>query len=545
VSETLEAARSSRELAERALRVLYLEDNPGDALLVRESIRRSGVPVEFIHTSTAPEYCSALDSGNFDLILSDNGLPGFSGQAALEMARLHHPQTPFVFVSGAAEADDALRSLKAGATDYVPKDQIWRLALLVQQIASRQIAHAQRLHQAQAMERLVKAVEELSQARSLESIVVIVRKAARELTGADGATFVLRDGEYCFYADEDAIAPLWKGQRFALRACISGWVMSNRQAVAIEDIYHDPRIPADAYRPTFVKSLVMVPVCTEAPIAAIGNYWATLHQATDKEIELLQALANTTSVAIENVQLYSELERRVEQRTMQLAHANRELEAFSYSVSHDLRAPLQHISGFAALMQEDGSSSLSAESQECLDRILAGTKQMRQLIDDLLRLAKFSQVELKSEVVSLSEIAASVTAELKSRQPERRVEFRIEEGLEVRGDPGLLRVTLENLIQNAWKYSSKQQQALIEFGSQLSPEGKAYFVRDNGVGFEPKYADRLFAPFRRLHMPEEFPGHGVGLATVRRIIHRHGGRIWAEAEPEKGATFYFTLETVR
>lgn len=170
----------------------------------------------------------------------------------------------------------------------------------------------------QGLERLVDAVQELSLARDLDAVTAVVRRTARALTGADGATFVLRDGDKCYYADEDAIEPLWKGQRFPMSICISGWAMLNRSATVIEDIYLDPRIPHEAYRPTFVKSLVMVPIRTREPIGAIGNYWAQTHRATDEEVHLLQALADSASVAMENVQVYSELERRVEERTQQL-----------------------------------------------------------------------------------------------------------------------------------------------------------------------------------------------------------------------------------
>src|ERR1043166_68130 len=192
------------------------------------------------------------------------------------------------------------------------------------------------------MWRLVTAVQDLSLARSLDAVMAIVRTAARELVGSDGATFVLRDDGLCYYADQDAIEPLWKGQRFPMSACISGWSMLNGRAAAIEDIYDDPRIPTDAYRPTFVKSLAMIPIRPGAAVGAIGVYWATPHRPTDREIELLQALANTTAVAMENVQVYLEMEKRVADRTRQLEATNRELEAFSYSVSHDLRAPVRH-----------------------------------------------------------------------------------------------------------------------------------------------------------------------------------------------------------
>jgi diguanylate cyclase (GGDEF)-like protein len=175
--------------------------------------------------------------------------------------------------------------------------------------------------------RLIQAVQELSMARELDAVAEVVRHAARELVGADGATFVLRDGEQCFYRDEDAICPLWKGQRFPLQACISGWAMLNRQSTVIEDIYQDARIPHAAYRPTFVKSLVMVPIRTLQPIGAIGTYWAEQYRASPQQVEMLQALADSTSVALENVQLYAELEQRVEERTAQLEATNRQLQA--------------------------------------------------------------------------------------------------------------------------------------------------------------------------------------------------------------------------
>ena len=179
------------------------------------------------------------------------------------------------------------------------------------------------------MARLVAAVQELSLARSVEAVMAIVRSAARQLTGADGATFVLRDGDYCYYADEDAIGPLWKGQRFPIQACISGWAMLNREAAIIPDIYVDNRIPHEAYRPTFVKSLVMVPIRKLDPVGAIGNYWARERQPTPREVSLLQALADSTSIAMEHVQIYAELEQRVRDRTAELEQANEEIRQLS------------------------------------------------------------------------------------------------------------------------------------------------------------------------------------------------------------------------
>jgi signal transduction histidine kinase/CheY-like chemotaxis protein len=529
----------------RNLRVLHLEDSANDAVLAQRALERGGFAVEAILATNPAEFQAALEHGGLDLILVDNGVPGFSGKTALRLARQHHPEVPFVILSGTADAQDLRESLQAGANDFVVKEQIWDLGRVVQraqEAAQDRRAKAEVEHHSRAMKRLLTAVQELSLTRDLSGIMKIVRSAARELAGADGATFILRDGDKCYYVDEDAIGPLWKGQRFPMSACISGWAMLNRQPAAIEDIYADSRIPIDAYRSTFVRSLVMVPIRVETPVGAIGAYWAQRHTPTPAEIEILQALANTTSVAIENVDLYSELERRVAQRTIQLEAANRELETFSYSVSHDLKAPLRSVVGFAQLLAEDCADQLDDQSKDYLRRIRTESKRMSGLIDDLLRLATFSRVALKHDRVNLSQIAHEVAATLRAGAPERQVEFKIQPGLTVEGDPGLLSVVMENLLSNAWKYSSKQPQAIIEFGADGSPEKTpVYFVRDNGAGFDLKHAGKLFAPFQRLHGQNEFPGNGVGLATVQRIIHRHGGRVWAQAQVGQGATFYFSF----
>jgi light-regulated signal transduction histidine kinase (bacteriophytochrome) len=227
----------------------------------------------------------------------------------------------------------------------------------------------------------------------------------------------------------------------------------------------------------------------------------------------------------------------------ELEQANKELEAFSYSVSHDLRAPLRSIDGFSQALLEDYEDKLEAEGKDYLRRVRAASQRMSQLIDDMLNLSRITRAEMRSENVNLSALAEAIAAEIQEAQPERQVEFVIGKDISAQGDPHLLRVVLENLLSNAWRFTSKHPRARIEFGA-TQQEGKpVYFMRDDGAGFDMAYVDKLFVPFQRLHTETEFPGTGIGMATVQRIIRRHGGSIWAKGEVEKGATFYFTLQS--
>lgn len=243
----------------------------------------------------------------------------------------------------------------------------------------------------------------------------------------------------------------------------------------------------------------------------------------------------------EALKLNAELEKRVEQRTAQLMAANRELEAFSYSVSHDLRAPLRAIDGFSLALQEDFGAVLSAQGQYFLARIRAGTQRMGQLIDDMLKLSRLTRDEMRWETVDLTALANGIIRELREAEPERDVTVTVADGLVTRGDTRLLNAVLVNLLANAWKFTSTQAHARIELGQTLSRGRQTFFVRDNGVGFDMTYSDRLFGAFQRLHTEAEFEGTGIGLATVQRIIHRHGGEVWAESKPGQGATFYFSV----
>ncbi|MGA9752126.1 MAG: PAS domain S-box protein [Acidobacteriota bacterium] len=531
---------------------------------------------------------------------------------------------------------------------------------------------------------LARVVQELAAARDLPDVAEVVRRTARRLVGADGVTFVLRDGDQCHYVEEDAIGPLWKGMRFPLEECISGWTMLHREPAVIEDIYADARIPHDAYRPTFVRSLAMVPIRREEPIGAIGGYWAERRLPTQDEVAILQALADATARAIENVQLYEELERRVAERTAQLnsqkeflahvinalpdpvfvkdaAHrwtilndafcrfighsmeellgrsdfdffpeeeaqvfwekdnevfatgaenineepftdangrrnvistkksvfrdpetrertlvgiirditerkrieeeirslnerlveeavqleaANKELESFSYSVSHDLRAPLRAIDGFSRAVEEDYGERLDDEGRRLLGIIRSSTRQMGQLIDDLLDLSRAGRHELRRGPVDMTALARVAFEGLAGAQPGPGVTFHLAPLENASGDPALLKQVWVNLMSNALKFSAGRAPAVIEVGGRRDGAEVVYWVRDNGVGFDDRYAHKLFGVFQRLHGTGEFPGTGVGLAIVKRIVNRHGGRVWAESRLGEGATFFFSLPSL-
>lgn len=237
----------------------------------------------------------------------------------------------------------------------------------------------------------------------------------------------------------------------------------------------------------------------------------------------------------------ADLERRVAERTRQLEAANRELEAFAYAVSHDLRAPLRSMSGFSQILQESASDTLDAQSRHYLQRISEASRRMSSLIDDLLNLSRIARSELTARPVDLSQICGEAAAAVRERYPGRDVRLEITPGMHVNADPRLLRIAMENLLSNAWKYTAPAAAPCISVGMRNEDGASVYFVKDNGVGFDMMYADKLFVPFQRLHPETQFPGSGIGLVTVQRILARHGGRIWADAAPGVGAMFSFTL----
>ena len=290
---------------------------------------------------------------------------------------------------------------------------------------------------------------------------------------------------------------------------------------------------------THITGEMVLPVCGER---RQFEYILTPLETGEARVGLVMANARDVTARFATLNQVRKLNRTLSRKVMELACVNEELEAFSYSVSHDLRAPLRGLDGFSQALLEDYGEQLDDTGRDYLERIRAASQRMAQLIDDLLGLSRITRAEMTVETVDLTGMAGEILKEHQKRAPHRQVAVRIAADLTVQGDRRLLRLALENLLSNAWKFTAQAPRAEIELGVDTARQTvPVYYVRDNGAGFNMAHAERLFGPFQRLHSMQEFAGRGIGLATVRRIIQRHGGYIWADAKPQRGATFYFRL----
>lgn len=388
---------------------------------------------------------------------------------------------------------------------------------------------------------LLSVIQEVSQARDQLKIMNIVKRAARKLTGSDGAAFVLRDDDHCYYADEEAISPLWKGQRFPMRICISGWCMLHKEAVIIKNIFDDSRIPIDAYRPTFVRSLAMVPIRQEDPIGAIGNYWATPHEPSDEEMRILQALADSVSVAMKNVQLTSELEQRIRQ----LKAADRAKDEFLMTLSHELRTPIQAIQGGAELLQLDDRDEETMDV--AIHCILKGTSDQMRIVNDLLDSSRIltDRIQVERELLLLTPILSDVLGAWQ-KKAERKGQTLVlvpsNDQLFVQGDPARLAQIFDNIIANAIKFTPQHGTIRIELGR----EGPMISVRvfDTGEGIEAALINQIFEAFKQSDSSpsRKHGGLGLGLSIAKHLIETHGGSLKAESAGKgKGSTFTVLL----
>ena len=378
-------------------------------------------------------------------------------------------------------------------------------------------------------------------AKDLETVTKTVAATARALTGADGTSFVLRDHDRCYYVDENAVSPLWKGKKFPLEACISGWSMIHGQVVTIPDIYVDARIPHDAYRPTFVKSLCMVPIRPESAIGAIGNYWANSHVPSEEDVHVLQILANSTAVALENLDLKRTILKQ-SSKSSELEEQTREIEAAMFSLGHDLRTPVAAMTSLADLIKNRLGPRLDGETAEFLHSIIETGHRATSQIERMLSFYRATNGQIEKSKVNLTIMARNAMVPLKMQFPKRRISAMIQPDLHAYADYRLLNMVVENLLSNAVKYSSRKPESQIEVGSEgVGGPEVTFYVRDNGDGFDSSDAHKLFKPLGRLHEESEFKGTGLGLASVAKIIELHGGSVRAEGRKSQGATFYFSL----
>lgn len=392
-----------------------------------------------------------------------------------------------------------------------------------------------------ACEKLIGVIQELSKVRKLEDIISIIRIAARELISSDGVTFVLRDDNSCFYAEENAIGPLWKGQRFPLESCISGWSMIHRTPVVVPDIYTDPRIPHEAYRPTFVKSLAMVPIREQAPVGAIGSYWARHHVATDEELNIMQALANTTSVAIENVNLYCSMEKQLQELNV----ANKAKDELLMVVSHELRTPLNAIQGWAQMLLSHELSE--QESEQALEIIDRNSKAQGRIIDDLLDTSRIilGRLDLDKKKTNFLEIVKTAVESARLQAQKKNIHLNCTYDMNeayVYGDHYRLMQVINNLLSNAIKFTPKDGH--IEIKVQRSGPNLELIVKDDGDGMDSNFLKTVFSRFRQMDTSttRKHGGLGLGLAIVKHLVEAHNGHIEAHSEGKgHGCEFHVSL----
>jgi PAS domain S-box-containing protein len=504
------------------LRVLIVEDAKSDVALLLLALRQGGFDVTYEVVATQAAMRVALHHGQWDLIISDHALPQFSGPAALALTLELKPDVPFIIVSGEIDLNLAVALMQSGARDYVQKAQLVRLVPVIHRVLLDREVRNDKVLADQAL-----VASEAQYRRLFESAqdgILIVDAETGQIRDVNPFLLDLLG----FSRDEYLGKKLWEVAAFQDSAASKSAFLELQQRGYIRydniplrsKVGHS--VEVEFVSNTYDVGLKKVIQCNIRDITERKHAEVAIHQLT------------------------ADLEQRVTLRTAQVEALNKELETFNYSVSHDLQAPLRRIDGFVTALERACENQLDSRAKELIVEIHTSTEHMTALIQALLKLASLGRSELQCNQVDLSSLAHISATELQQVDPGRHVEFIIPDGILASGDAAMLRIVMENLIGNAWKFTGPVDFARIELGVTY-PAGKPteYFVRDNGGGFDMRYADRLFGAFQRLHLAEEFPGTGIGLATVQRIIHRHGGHIRAESSVGQGATFVFDFNGVQ
>jgi PAS domain S-box-containing protein len=504
------------------LRVLIVEDAKSDVFLLLEALRQGGFEVTHEVVATQAGMRGALHHGQWDLIISDYALPQFSGPAALALNLELKPDVPFIIVSGEIDINIAVTLMQAGARDYVQKKELVRLVPVIHRVLLDRGVRNDKLLADQAL--LASEAQYRRLFESAQDGILIVDAETGQIRDVNPFLLDLLG----FSREEYLGKKLWEVAAFQDSAASKSAFLELQQKGYIRydniPLHSKPgnSVEVEFVSNTYDVGLKKVIQCNIRDITERKHAEAAIQQ------------------------LNADLERRVDLRTAQVEALNKELETFNYSVSHDLQAPLRRIDGFVTALEGACGNQLNSHAKELIVEIHTSTEHMTALIQALLKLASLGRSELQNNQVDLSSLANIIATELQQEDPDRQVEFILPDGILASGDAAMLRIVMENLIGNAWKFTGFVDSARIELGVTY-PAGKPteYFVRDNGGGFDMRYADRLFGAFQRLHLAEEFPGTGIGLATVQRIIHRHGGHIRAESSVGQGATFYFDFDGVQ
>ena len=502
----------------RPIKVLLVEDNPADPGLILELLNRvpkANFALERI--DRLERALARLRAAPVDIVLLDLALPDSQGHATFAAIHDLVPDIPIIVLADMGDDVLAVRVVHEGAQDYLVKKQVNG------QVLSRAIRYA--------IERQSVRLELRASERRWRAIVgtaldaVIIMDAAGKITDWNSRAEVV----FGWPATEvvgrllsDTIVP--PQHRAAHQRGLDHFLATGAGAILgkrleLTALHKDGR--------EFPVELTVTPL----RLADAWLFCAFLRDISDRH-----------EGAREIIRLNERLEGRVAERTAALATVNQDLEAFTYSVSHDLRAPLRHVSSFVRILVDEFRDTLDPKAQHYLKRIEDGARRMSHLVDDLLTLARVGKQDLQLRATPLLPLVERIIVALKAEAAERQIDWQVGELPVVECDAGLMGVVLTNLLSNAVKYTRPRERALIEMGQTACDGTEVLFVRDNGVGFDMKYADKLFGVFQRLHRAEDFEGTGIGLATARRVIHRHGGRIWGEGEPGRGACFYFTVE---